>query len=1550
MINKISSRLLMLLVLLVVQVSVAFAQVKITMDDLDIYAGEEQTVAVSMENAGEEKLIALQFELTLPEGLSIKDADKEGSEALSRIHFVQYQRNENKEGNVYTVVIASSNNTAFKTNAGKLFNLKVKAAAGYLGAGTIKIGSVEGSDTNREPVAGEGGTAASIAATFGAETTAFETYPTQEFEVNITLDNSTVFRDFQFNLTLPKGLELVEGEDGFFGYTDRIPADAALAPQLNGDYYKVACVSPSAGLVDDGKGKFFSFKVKATTELAAEASIVLDNFVISDRNANAYELDDEVVVKVSNLNEPAKVEADSVVAALQTEYDSVMVKIAADCKDVAESEAVVAEADSVQKLITDLQAAVDAAYAAGTLPALDYAEGVQGIADATATLLENAAAAQKAFEDAVAANAAQYAADTLAVDAAQAALDTVKIEIDGYDESVKAAVADAIAAAQAAVDAAQAAADKSFAAGTSVADAAANAELVAAANAAAEKLAADAAAAQKAFEEAVANANQYAADTLAVDAAQAALDAVKAEIDGYDESVKTAVADAIAAAQAAVDAAQAAADKSFAAGTSVADAATNAELVAAANAAAEKLAADAAAAQKEFEESQSGPTTKPEAPELTATSALVTDGSVAQYLYNVEAKAFLIGGNDWGTRASYSATNGYPVKLTLNEDGATYTFNDQLPNGNWNSLDCQGVDQIWVDGAGRGGDKMWTVTVAEDGSFTIANSNVPNGNLSVVPSKAGDTRLYISDAEEAQDVWVAVSEEEYKAYIEKYSKYQSALDEYNKKFYEVGDDITFIAPATWEGQSGSYGGLANPAAERYNGGGSVEAGDVLTQTVTGLKNGTYEVTLGLAASYTSGRGFECPTGDGLSVGFANEAEAGITVVETGWVSEGQQAVVTLTATVTDGTLKYGIKNLAPSGNWYVAQVVSIVYAAEPVVPIHTIDFTTQTSYPYYNMGAPEGSSFDVIDGALVIENTAERTNPWDLQPFICDWFSLKAGYDYVVRITMKASADGSAQLNMGTWSAAMYQQLAFTASEEYKTYDVAFPNSTVESSGNDVHVLFQGGKYIGKVEIAKVEIFEYAPEPEPTEATYTIDVERYPGLGYGVTTFTPDFTEALAFLGIEDVTAATLVGINADGSEEAAPGPGGIDGWCNAEGTFVGWGDDSKICVKFFPSVPQYEICDMNGADVVGTTYTVKYALKANDKTAIFAINVKFVEKPVVALTYADLANKKDVAVELTSELGMVYEGLTADVDVAAILAELGAESLNDVTVYAVQSDGTLDDNYKLGTTDGWRNAEGDWQSWGADAFLCVKADFSLEAGQIYYVGGMDGNTTEPGAYTATYAFVNEAKEAVTLKVTLTYPAAPDAWFTEGMFKVNDYVDGMKMTVADPRYVVDPTDASNGCIIVTSNDAPANDYDAQLFISTAEPLNEGDVFTLTMKVRADREQSGAATQSHTAPGSYIHWDAVGQISFTTEWVEFTKTVTVNSSMATMNTIAINLSDMTGKAANNFYFDDIKLEVAVPDAIEDVEIAAPANGKFIENGQVVIIKNGVKYSVSGSIIR
>lgn len=146
--------------------------------------------------------------------------------------------------------------------------------------------------------------------------------------------------------------------------------------------------------------------------------------------------------------------------------------------------------------------------------------------------------------------------------------------------------------------------------------------------------------------------------------------------------------------------------------------------------------------------------------------------------------------------------------------------------------------------------------------------------------------------------------------------------------YKVGDDITSLATAEWEGKTGDYGGLENPAVERYTHAAPEDVDDILTQTVTGLRNGTYKVQLDVAASFTPDRGFTCPTGDGLSVAFANGTQENLPVVERGWVGEGEQNIVTLTTTVTDGTLKYGIKNLVPSGNWFVARIRSIVYVSE----------------------------------------------------------------------------------------------------------------------------------------------------------------------------------------------------------------------------------------------------------------------------------------------------------------------------------------------------------------------------------------------------------------------------------------------------------------------------------------------------------------------------------------------------------------------------------------------------------------------------------------------
>ena len=157
-----------------------------------------------------------------------------------------------------------------------------------------------------------------------------------------------------------------------------------------------------------------------------------------------------------------------------------------------------------------------------------------------------------------------------------------------------------------------------------------------------------------------------------------------------------------------------------------------------------------------------------------------------------------------------------------------------------------------------------------------------------------------------------------------------------------------------------------------------------------------------------------------------------------------------------------------------------VYVEQGEEPTWAVDFASPkgqdgsavTGYPYFRMGAPEGSSFDVENGILVIKNEKEQANNWDLQPFIIDWLTLKTGGNYKVRITMAASAAGKANLNYGTWSNGnMNKEFEFEASEDFKKYDIEFTESTVNSAG-DVHILFQMGKVIGTVKIKKVEVFE----------------------------------------------------------------------------------------------------------------------------------------------------------------------------------------------------------------------------------------------------------------------------------------------------------------------------------------------------------------------------------------------------------------------------------------------------------------------------------------------
>ena len=104
-------------------------------------------------------------------------------------------------------------------------------------------------------------------------------------------------------------------------------------------------------------------------------------------------------------------------------------------------------------------------------------------------------------------------------------------------------------------------------------------------------------------------------------------------------------------------------------------------------------------------------------------------------------------------------------------------------------------------------------------------------------------------------------------------------------------------------------------------------------------------------------------------------------------------------------------------------------------------------------------------------------------------------------------------------------------------------------------------------------------------------------------------------------------------------------------------------------------------------------------------------------------------------------------------------------------------------------------------------------------------------------------------------------------------------------------------------------WDNQLWLVPGS-FASGASFVFTADVRADKP-AYASTQIHTTPGSYVTYEALGNISFTTEW----KTVTVSGKFsAAGQSIAFNLSELAEE--NNYYLDNVSLKIGGVEKIKN----------------------------------
>ena len=150
-------------------------------------------------------------------------------------------------------------------------------------------------------------------------------------------------------------------------------------------------------------------------------------------------------------------------------------------------------------------------------------------------------------------------------------------------------------------------------------------------------------------------------------------------------------------------------------------------------------------------------------------------------------------------------------------------------------------------------------------------------------------------------------------------------------------------------------------------------------------------------------------------------------------------------------------------------------------------------------------------------------------------------------------------------------------------------------------------------------------------------------------------------------------------------------------------------------------------------------------------------------------------------------------------------------------------------------------------------------------------------------------------------------------------------------------DFSRG-IVVKAQDKVSQAWDSQFWIVLNEELPAGATLHVEFDYKADKAGS-VSTQSHAAPGGYLHWACIGNVNFTTEWQHFSAEVTVDAAANNMKSIAFNLNDIA--EANNYYFDNFGVWAKIPEKPKEWEnIIVNSDMEGTDNSCFYVTEQGV----------
>ena len=150
-------------------------------------------------------------------------------------------------------------------------------------------------------------------------------------------------------------------------------------------------------------------------------------------------------------------------------------------------------------------------------------------------------------------------------------------------------------------------------------------------------------------------------------------------------------------------------------------------------------------------------------------------------------------------------------------------------------------------------------------------------------------------------------------------------------------------------------------------------------------------------------------------------------------------------------------------------------------------------------------------------------------------------------------------------------------------------------------------------------------------------------------------------------------------------------------------------------------------------------------------------------------------------------------------------------------------------------------------------------------------------------------------------------------------VDGNRVFVVHGQVADSPAGADG---------ADVSSWDNQFWIQApnSKVFKVGNQFKLHFRYKASEAATTNTQFHHQNPSDYVHWQAVGDVNFTTEWQDFDGVFTVPDAATDAWSIAFNLNPQN-KNAVNFYIDDISLSLMKLD--EGLFVASSNPEKGIE---------------------